>query len=337
MQNPSVCFTGKGKVELLNRPIPSINQQQMLVKTIITQVSIGTEMSILLKDNVYEGSIWETYGTYPFDAGYINIGIVTEVGMGVESTWKGKMVASYGMHAKYTVTTVDECHLVPENLKPEEAIYFVLSEIAMNGVRRARVSWGDNVVVYGAGNIGQLTARYCKMAGAHKIFVVNKSDERLSMVPLEGGFITINNKKENVLEKILKENNGKKADIVFEVTGSADVIPEEAFLLRDNGKLIILSSPRGKTNFDFHDLCNAPSINIIGAHNCSHPSCEEGENPWTKKRNADYFFKLLEQGQLDLTSLKTNVFSYLEAISVYEMLKTKKNNMECIIFKWDIK
>lgn len=335
MENTYICFTALGKVELLERSMPTMGKGEMLVQTILTQVSIGTEMSILMKNNIEVDSGWDTYGNYPFDAGYINIGRVIKIGEGVDACWMGKMVASYGIHAKYIVTSVLESHIVPEGLNPEEAIFFVLSEIAMNGIRRAQVSWGDVVVVYGAGNVGQLTARYCAMAGAQLVFVVDLEDKRLSLLPKDKTFIPINSMKQNVEELILRENHGMKPDIVFEVTGFAGVIPEEAALLKNNGKLIILSSPRGKTYFDFHDLCNAKSIKIIGAHNSSHPISEEEQNPWTKKRNAELFFKMLENETLDIAPLITHKVSYRDAIATYEMLKNNPGVAEGIIFEWN--
>lgn len=335
MENTSICFTDIGKVEFLDKPIPIPKIGELLIKSLITQVSIGTEMSILMKNNIDKDSVWDIYGKFPFDAGYINIGTVIDVGEGIDKSWIGMAVASYGTHSKYIVAPATECHPLPEGIDPKEAIYFVLSEIAMNGIRKSNISWGDIVTVYGAGNIGQLTARYCQMAGAQLVFVVDQKNERLELLPNNPTIIPINNQMHNVEEFILSKTNGIRPDIIFEITGVANVIPEEAALLKNCGKLIILSSPRGKTNFDFHDLCNAKSLNIIGAHNSSHPVMEEQDNRWTKKRHAQLFFQLLQQGKLNLSNINTHIVPYTEAISIYENLKDSNFNAEGILFEWN--
>lgn len=335
MDNPTICFMGKGKVELIDGGMPGMEPGLMLVKTLSTQISIGTEMTILMKDSVESDSAWDKYGAYPFVAGYTNIGTIIEAGEGVDPSWLGKKVASYGVHAKYVLAAPGNCHVVPDELAVEEALFFVMSEIAMNGIRKARVSWGDVVVVYGAGLIGQFAARYSEMAGAQYVFVVDVSENRLSMLPKNDTIIPVNRGVQDVTELVLKKNNNRKPDIVIEATGSAGIIPEEAALVRDNGKLVILSSPRGKTSFDFHDFCNSTSIKIIGAHNCSHPASEEEENPWTKSRDAGFFFNLLLRGKLSVSNLITHRVPYQNALSAYHMLMEDRTQAAGIIINWN--
>lgn len=71
--------------------------------------------------------------------------------------------------------------------------------------------------------------------------------------------------KESLLEQVTLANRGGKFDVAFEVTGNADLIPVEAAAVRGEGRLVIVSSPRAASRFDFHDLCNRPSLTIIGA------------------------------------------------------------------------
>jgi threonine dehydrogenase-like Zn-dependent dehydrogenase len=124
------------------------------------------------------------------------------------------------------------------------------------------------------------------------------------------------------------------ADVVFEVTGNAEAIPEEARLLRRLGRLVIVSSPRGPSLFDFHDLCNSPSLTIIGAHNSSHPAYETLNNPWTNHRHAELFFDLVADGRLDVGRLISHRVPYTEAPGVYEQLLEDRSRMMGVLFEW---
>jgi threonine dehydrogenase-like Zn-dependent dehydrogenase len=94
---------------------------------------------------------------------------------------------------------------------------------------------------------------------------------------------------------------GRMADVVFEVTGDPNLIASEFSVLKPHeGRVVMLSSPRGMSSFDFHDLCNWPSHTIIGAHNSSHPVHENRADPWTQMRNSELFLDLIADRELDL-------------------------------------
>ena len=65
----------------------------------------------------------------------------------------------------------------------------------------------------------------------------------------------MNPKIESVSKAIKLETRERSLDVVFEVTGAPDLIPDEFEGLRSMGRFMVFSSPQGKTTFDFHDLC----------------------------------------------------------------------------------
>ena len=314
--------------------MPELGPGKMLIKTESSQISIGTELSILIRDNVESGSKWDNYGKFPFKAGYTNIGFVEDIGEDVDKSWLGKRVASYGLHSKYNVFSPKEVYIVPENIPTDKALFFGLSEIAMNGVHRSDFKWGDSAVVYGAGVIGQLTAQYLSLAGAYPVFVADVSDNRLSKLPKRANIIPVNTTKENLDEVIIAKNHGRKADMVFELTGEAALIPEQAKLVKRMGKLVIVSSPKGSTLFDFHDLCNSKNLKIIGVHNNSHPAHEEEGNQWTNARHAEMFFNLLGSESVEVKQLITHKAPYTDAVNVYNMLIENRTQALAVHLLW---
>ena len=113
------------------------------------------------------------------------------------------------------------------------------------------------------------------------------------------------------------------------------MIPREFDVLHDQGRFVVLSSPRGKTLFDFHDLCNRPSHTIIGAYNWSHPVRGTLDYPWTMLRHSELFLELLAEKELDVTSLITHRSHYSEAPRLYEMLLQDRSDAMGVLLDWN--
>ena len=204
----------------------------------------------------------------------------------------------------------------------------------MNSVRRSGLFFGESVVIYGAGLLGLLTTEFCRLGGARPIIVVDIADKRLDLLPKDKAVIPVNPKQQDVSAVVEKATKGRQADLVFEVTGNPDLIPEQAALLRKMGRFLLLSSPWGKTLFDFHDLCNSRSVTIIGTHNSSHPAFETNNNPWTKARDCELFFDLLVDGILDMKPLISHNEPYTKAVELYQMLLEDRSQAMGVILQW---
>ncbi|MBO3803780.1 MAG: zinc-binding alcohol dehydrogenase, partial [Candidatus Brockarchaeota archaeon] len=257
-----------------------------------------------------------------------------DVGPEVDRNWIGRRVASYGPHALYVKQEAESVRAVHRDVPDEQAAFFTIAEIVMNGVRRGKVEWGDSAAVYGAGLLGQFAARFCRLCGARPVFVIDVASSRLGLLPDDPMIVRLNPNDTDVVSSVEKWTRGRKVGVVFEVTGNASLIPSEFKILRRQGRFVVLSSPRGETRFDFHDLCNSPSFTIIGAHNSSHPTHATPENQWTMKRHFELFVDLVADGELDVGSLITHRVPYKRAPEVYEMLLKDRSQAMGVLFEW---
>ncbi|KKR04717.1 MAG: Alcohol dehydrogenase zinc-binding domain protein [Candidatus Uhrbacteria bacterium GW2011_GWF2_39_13] len=347
-KNPSIVFPepGKAVIEELDMPLPGAGQ--VLIKSSRTMVSIGTEMTAFCGEFPM-GSNWEKFFSCPYYPGYNNIGTVVELGQGVDKSMLGKKLATGGKHAAYVIEDIGEkvsadtlkaagkigFFEVPEILNDDHSVFFTIPEIVMNGVRSSKVAWGECAVVYGLGLLGQFAVRFCRKCGAAPVLAVDVSPDRLNYLPKDSGVIGINPKEQDVLDMIKKHNHGRLADVVFEITGNAKLMEKELSVLREKGRLLLLSSPKEKVIFDFQDFCAWPSYTIIGCHNFSHPTHPQSDNPWTIKRHVELFFDLVGRGELDIDRLISRQVDYTDAPGVYQDLRQDRSKDMGIIFKWD--
>jgi 2-desacetyl-2-hydroxyethyl bacteriochlorophyllide A dehydrogenase len=318
--NPTVVFPSPRRVIVEDRPIPAPGAGQLLIRTRCSLLSIGTELSVLEGDDS-SGQTWREMQSFPFLPGYDNVGRVVAVGPDVSESWIGKDVVSWGGHGAYVTIDAGRCWPIARNVSDEEAAFLVLFHVAANGVRRSGLAFGESVAVFGLGIIGQLTLQLCRFAGACPLVAADASPLRVAHARRIPGVTAVTSGKESLLEQVTQANRGGKFDVVFEVTGNADLIPTEAAAVRGEGRLVIVSSPRSASRFDFHDLCNRPSLTIIGAHNWSHPEFATPGNPWTMARHAELFFDLVADGALDVASLITHRVMVDDVADLYDTLR----------------
>lgn len=334
MRTKAVVFETPFKAALVEEELPEAGPGMFLVKTITTAISTGTEMTAYTGD-FPEGSRWAQYVKYPWRAGYSNLGEVVEVGEGVDDVKPGDRVVGYKPHSQFVVYRKGEFYVkVPEGIPDEVAPTFSIAVITLNGVRRADLKLGESAVVYGLGPLGLFTLQFARLDGARPVIGVDIAERRRELAEKVGADLTIDGNDPELVDKVREATKGRMADVVFEVTGNPKVIPEEFKVLREQGRMVVVSSPRGPTEFDFHDLCNAPSFVIIGAHNRSHPPHETPQNPWTMGRNCELFFDLVLRGEFKVSELITHRIPWHDAPKAYELLHTERGKTGFVIIDW---
>jgi len=337
-KNYRVVFTAEKVAQIEECPMPgALEPDQVLVRTDVSQISTGTELSMLVPSDSEPDSAWVTKrSNFPVYPGYSNSGTIVAVGADVDPSYVGKHVCTGAPHVKYYAAALKNCIFMADNVDQEESIFASLAGVCLASIRVSEILPGDTVVVYGAGIVGQLTARFAKVAGALKVFVVDLSEYRLNLLPDDPSFIKVNPSEIADVPAFIKEHNdGALARVVFETTGNQHVIPSELKCVTKCGKLIITSSPKGKSMIDF-DFVSVMGITIIGAHNWSaHPPVATPQNPWSVASERPYFIKMLEMEQISVKNLVSHRFNYKDAADAYNMLIADRGSAMAAHLIWE--
>lgn len=323
MRAKRVVFQAVGRVGFEEFEPPDPGRGEVLIRTVKTLISTGTELTILT-GSYPQGSHWARYGRFPHRPGYSAVGVVEKLGEGVEGFKPGDLVTSMTGHAQYSVVDAGQLVRVPESVDAEWATFHTIAGGVINAVRLADISIGECVVVIGAGLLGQFATMFSRLSGAYPVITVDLSDFRLEKAKQSGAHITVNPSRSSVEEVVSRVTDGRMADIVFEVTGNPEVIPMGLRLTRRMGRFIVLSSPRGPSHVDFHDEVNYPSRVIIGAHFTSQPIHEHPKTPWTRERNRSLFLTLLAERLITVEHLITHRYPWFDAPQAYEMLTRQR-------------
>ena len=320
MNKNKLIITAPHKAEWIEVEPSDPGPGEVLIRTRKTMISTGTELTGYTGD-FPPNSQWAKNIRYPWrDAGYSNVGEVAAIGSDVTGYQVGQRVASWGRHAAFNIVPLRRVQAIPDGVTDDQALFWNLGMTTMNGVRLAKIALGEAVILVGAGLLGQLAAQYARLCGALPLIVVDLSDRRLEMAKAAGATHALVGGREALLDEIREITRGRMADVVFEITGSPQVIPSLFRMARPLGRIILLGTPRNKVEVDFNGEVHTLGLQIIGAHVTTQPQVETPFNPWTPARNGELFFDLVLAGKLSVDNLITNRFPWQEAPEAYAML-----------------
>lgn len=326
MKSLRVVWTEPGVVKVEGWQVPKVGKDEVLVKTHLTLISPGTERAWLLH-------LPNTPSTFPQYPGYSAVGEVVKVGKKVRKFKVGNRVAWAGRHAAHAVVREDALLPIPSDLPDEEAVFFRLVAIALQGVRKARIELGESVVVLGAGLIGLLAVQLAKLSGGFPVISTDLADIRLDVAQKIGADFTL--KVDESLTSRVNELSGGGAHVVIEATGNPEAIPLSFQLARRMGRVILLGSTRGTTpSVNFYTDVHRKGLVIIGAHDSIRPQVDSSPGFWTAKDDEALALKLLAARRIKVSPLVTHRFVGLEAPRAYDLLFSSDLSALGIMLDW---
>jgi 2-desacetyl-2-hydroxyethyl bacteriochlorophyllide A dehydrogenase len=157
-------FEGGSRVSIREEAAQGPGAGEVMVETIISAISAGTEMLFLhgsLEEGAAVDTVLEGYRgglSYPLRYGYASVGRIVGAGAGVDRAAEGRLVFAFVPHASHTCLNAEAAHPVPEGIGAEDAAFLASAETAVNLVLDSRPLLGERASVFGLGVIGLLTA-----------------------------------------------------------------------------------------------------------------------------------------------------------------------------------
>ena len=355
-----------GNINIYDTPIPSIKDENLLIKSNVSLISSGTEKMLLsfgkgsfidkaqqqpekvkevIKKVKTEGFI-STYQAVkgklnlPLPLGYCNVGEVIDVGKNVSNFKKGDRVISNGHHAEIVSVPQNLCALIPQNVADEQAVFTVIGSIGLQGIRLSNPTFGETFLVSGMGLLGLLTSQILKAHGCivlgldtdnEKCKVAEKLD--IECLHLKDGVDPISwcNKKTKGI--------GVDAAIITASTKSSSPIDIAAESCRKRGRIVLV----GVTGLELkRDLFYKKELSFQVS--CSYgpgrydKNYEENSNDypigfvrWTEQRNFQAILKSISLGQIKTKELISNKFSINNAFEAYETLMNDQKSLGILI------
>jgi len=249
MLRQSLYFTEPYQVSLREEPLSSPGPGQVLVQTLMSAISPGTELLIYRgqapQEMAADASLAALSGTlaFPLKYGYAAVGRVMELGPEVAAHWQGKLVFSFHPHEDLFLAAPAELLPVPPGLAPEEAVFLPNMETAVTLVLDGKPLIGEQVAVFGQGIVGLLlTALLAGFPLAKLVTLDRYPNRRLASESLGAG-ASLDPLQPQALEVVRAALQGEGqdpwADLTYEMSGNPAALDQALAVTGFHGRIVI--------------------------------------------------------------------------------------------------
>ncbi|WP_298982402.1 zinc-dependent alcohol dehydrogenase [Caldilinea sp.] len=328
MVRRSVIFTAPGKVVVRAEPIPQPQPGELLVQTLVSAISAGTEL-LFLRGEVpanmeVDSAIPALNGAvrYPLRYGYACVGRVIEAGEEQDRGWLGCTVFAFHPHASHFVASTAQILPVPDDLTPHRAALLPNMETAVNLVMDGQPGIGERVAVIGLGVVGLLTIALLARFPLERLLAVDPLPQRRGLATALGAHAAL-------APEELTERSGY--DLVYEVSGSPIALNTALALTGFAGRIVIGSWYGVKqAPLDLGGAFHRSRIRLLASQVSTIDPRWSGR--WNKKRRIDLAWAMLRA--VEIERLITHRLPVEEAPTAYRLLEQEPERTLQVLFEY---
>jgi 2-desacetyl-2-hydroxyethyl bacteriochlorophyllide A dehydrogenase len=328
VQSQAILFTAVNEVQVDTVDIPEPGPGELLVRTHYSCISPGTELRCLSGRQA-------GFVSWPIIPGYALVGEVVRGGVGTTTppgslvfcsgTSRASQARLWGGHVAYAVVAEERTFGVPPGIDPVAASLAKLAAIVYHGVRLARPSLDDQVLVIGLGVIGQLAARLYAITGA-RVVAADVAEPRVHLARAAGiAAYTAQTDRATGLREALPHG----ADIVVDATGVPDVIPQALELVRPlpwgddqitGARYVVQGSYPGSFSIPYQAAFMAEVSFLL----------PRDQQP----RDLRSVLDLMRRGKLHVRDLVSDIRKPEQAAETYAELRDPAGRLLTVVFDW---
>jgi len=318
----SLYFTDHRQVMVQEEELPKIGNNQVLVETLLSAISPGTESLIYRGD--FPGDISKDENivslsknfSYPMKYGYSAVGRVVDTGKDVDPEWRDRLVMAFNPHESHFISDPEKLMLFPEDIGPEDGVFLPNMETAINFLMDGKPLIGENVVVFGQGIVGLLTTCLLARIPLTRLIALDKFPMRRRASEEAGASVCLDPEGLDIQER-LAEYLPNGADLTYEVSGSPAALDQALTATGFAGRIVIGSwygSRRSSLNLggQFH----RSRIHLISSQVST--LAPEFQGRWTKERRLGVAWEMIRQ--MRPSRFITHRFPIQEAAKAYNIL-----------------
>jgi 2-desacetyl-2-hydroxyethyl bacteriochlorophyllide A dehydrogenase len=326
----TLYFTSPKQIEIRETKLADLKADEVLVETICSAISAGTEMLVYRGQFPHLADIHDTVSndlTYPLAYGYACVGRIKEIGKQVDKSFENQLVFAFQPHTSSFIAHASSLIIIPASLSAETACFLPNMETAVNLVQDGAPILGERVLVLGQGIIGLLTASLLSEFPLESLIAVDQYELRRKALDDKGP----RSKIKSLSPADLGRSTFDKHDLTFELSGSPaalnDAIKSTAFSGR-----IVIGSWYGQKNspIDLGGSFHRSRIKLISSQVST--ISPELSGRWDKSRRFDVTWKALERVQPERWI--TQRFSLSDAGKAYQLLDENPQETIQIIFQY---
>jgi 2-desacetyl-2-hydroxyethyl bacteriochlorophyllide A dehydrogenase len=245
MMARTVVFVSPHRVELQTIDIGPPGPGEVLVQVRLAAISAGTEMLIyrgLAPSGMQaDATLPSLPGTlrYPLRYGYASVGIIADVGSGVEAAWMGRRVFGFQPHATHFCSPLEHLLPLPDSLDDEDAVFIPNTETALSLIQDGRPVAGEEVVIFGQGILGLLVTSLLGSFPQGALYTVDRHAMRRQASIDAGATQAFDPMVADLRHELGRRLFDGGADLAYELSGDPAALDEALALTGFAGRVIL--------------------------------------------------------------------------------------------------
>jgi L-iditol 2-dehydrogenase len=185
---------------------------------------------------------------------------------------------------------------------------------AVNAVELAEPALADDVLIVGAGFMGNLVHKLVALKGPHRVIVADARLDALKRAAALGADRVVDVRSESIVDAVAEETDGRGVDVSFEVTGVQAALLQLGDVTRMSGKIAIVGYHQGGMRELPLAQWNYMAFELVNAH---------FREVSTILRGMRVGMRLLTSGRVTLDDLVTHRFPLDEVNRAFEVAVEK--------------
>lgn len=325
-----VVFESVGEVVLKQVEVPPPGEGEVLLESIYTVISAGTECANLM-------GLPNTSGQFPYYPGYSGVARVAQLGPGVENLKVGdRVLMDFISHRSHAVAkAADLVAVADDRVDSLEAALVVIGAMGLQGVRKLRLELGESAMVVGLGILGMFAVQSAALSGAIPVIAVDFDTARRRLALSLGADYAFSPDEEDLGAKIKALTHGRGVDGIVEVTGQAVALQQALICVARQGRVSLTGCTRiANANIDFYKYVHQPGVSLIGAHTFVRPKVDSYPGYWTAEDDHRTLLDFMAAGRIKARPIISEVVSPSRASEVYKRLVDESHRPLGIVFDW---
>ena len=213
-----------------------------------------------------------------------------------------------------------DCYRLPDSLSYEDAVMIEPTTIAVQACSRAQIEFEDNVLIIGAGALGNSILRIARLYHPQNIIVADIEDGKLEEALKHGATYVVNSRTEDLVERVHEITDGYGPTVVIDAACFKGSFLTACRCAGNAGRVITMGfsvDPDDINQF----VITSKELDVRGSR--------------LQNRRFQTVIDLVEKGQVDLKGSISHRFYFQDAQKAFDFNDTHDPSIRKIVLTFD--
>ena len=225
-----------------------------------------------------------------------------------------------GGYREFMAVPESDCYRLPDSLSYEDAVMIEPTTIAVQACSRAQIEFEDNVLIIGAGALGNSILRIARLYHPQNIIVADIEDGKLEEALKRGATYVVNSRTEDLVERVHEITDGYGPTVVIDAACFKGSFLTACRCAGNAGRVITMGfsvDPDDINQF----VITSKELDVRGSR--------------LQNRRFQTVIDLVEKGQVDLKGSISHRFYFQDAQKAFDFNDTHDPSIRKIVLTFD--